>query len=42
MLLTEYNKQYAQGLSTMGFNYNNILRRDYKMSYNQLDWQWFK
>ena len=38
MLLTEYNKQYAQGLSTMGFNYNNILRRDYKMSYRQLDW----
>ena len=38
MLRTDYNTDYARGLSSMKFDYNNIIRTDRKVNYRQVDW----
>ena len=38
MNTVKYNKEYASGLSLYGFNYNNIIRLDYKVSYKKVDY----
>ena len=38
MLTVDYNKEYASGLSGLGFNYNNIIRMDNKVSFKKVDY----